>query len=433
MTNDVTTIQDKFASALDRRQVCSFDIEFVDSETSPLIHSAARFLYFLEGVCTLSINGIDYQIVSDTLVAIMPWDISVIKEVKDSITFQKVVYNFDFINGYLRTIYNPKNTLIDLHEKIKDNPVLYCNDEQAESFRIYFLQLQQELGEESLNPDYTKLPVLSDSYVTSMLVAILVLFNRYIQKSKKNVDAVDSELDLTNQILKYISTHLQTKITLEKLSKVFYISESTIAKYLQENIGHSFSEMLNEIRISKSYDLLLYSDLSLNTIAQILGFTDASHFIKTFTTKVGATPNEYRKNYQSNEDILKRKENEVIYKVLNYIDNNYLSDKISGATVARKFGVSMIELNHMLVFQVEKTFDDYVDWLRVSRASDLLITTDLAITDIAIEVGYNTTKTFTRIFTNIRRMTPGAFRKTVSLQRKNGEIIKPTKEKPYRN
>jgi transcriptional regulator GlxA family with amidase domain len=119
--------------------------------------------------------------------------------------------------------------------------------------------------------------------------------------------------------------------------------------------------------------------------------------------------------------------------VLNYIDNNYLSDKISGATVARKFGVSMIELNHMLVFQVEKTFDDYVDWLRVSRASDLLITTDLAITDIAIEVGYNTTKTFTRIFTNIRRMTPGAFRKTVSLQRKNGEIIKPTKEKPYRN
>lgn len=430
MTNDITTIQDKFASALDRRQVCSFDVEFVDNQTSPLIHSAARFLYFLEGVCTFSLNGIDYEIIPNTLVSIMPWDITVIKDVKEPLTFQKVVYNSDFINGYLRTIYNPKNIVINLHETIKENPVLYCNDDMAERIQTFITHLQVELGDDSLNPDYAKLPELSDAYVTSMIVGILVLFNRFCQKSKQIKEVENNELEITNQILRYINTHLQSKITLDKLSKIFYISESTIAKYLQENIGHSFTEMLNEIRISKSFDLLLYSDLSLNIIAQLVGFTDASHFIKAFTTKVGCTPNEYRKNYQSDEEVLKKKENEVIYKVLNFINEHYLNDKISGSMVSRKFGITMMELNHIMVFQVEKTFDEYVDWLRVSRASELLITTELAITDIAIEVGYNTTKTFTRTFTNIRKMTPGAFRKTVNLQKNNGEIVSTKKEKP---
>lgn len=181
--------------------------------------------------------------------------------------------------------------------------------------------------------------------------------------------------------------------------------------------------MLNEIRVNKSYDLLLYTDLSLNIISQIIGYTDASHFIKAFTNKVGFTPNEYRKNFQQDENILKRKENEVLYKVLNYIHQNYLSDKISGAIVSKKYGITMMELNHILLFQVEKTFDEYVDWLRITKASELLITTDMVITDIAIEVGYNTTKTFTRIFTNINKMTPGVFRKTINLQNVDGEII----------
>lgn len=120
---------------------------------------------------------------------------------------------------------------------------------------------------------------------------------------------------------------------------------------------------------------------------------------------------------------MKKKESEVIYKVLDYIDENYLNDKISGSIVARKFGLSMIELNHLLLYQVERTFDDYVNWLRISKASELLITTDLAVTDIAIEVGYNTTKTFTRIFTNLRNVTPGYFRRKVNLQKENGDII----------
>lgn len=420
--NEATQIQDKFASALDRRQVCSFDIEFVDNQTSPLIHSSARFLYFLEGECVFSINGCDYNIRENCMVAVMAWDITVIKDVKSPLTFQKIVYNGDFINGYLRTLYNPKNLLITIYDEIKDYPVIECDEEQARLIQAYVNQIRKDLGEESII-EKIKFKEFSDAYVTSNLVSLLVLFNRFSKEHRQNRIIVNDELHLTNQIFRYINSHLQSKITLDKLSKIFYVSESTIAKYLQINVGFNFSEMLNEIRINKSIDLLLYSDLSLNTIAQIVGYTDASHYFKAFAHKFDVTPNEYRKMYQNNEDILKKKESEVIYKVLDYIDENYLNDKISGSIVARKFGLSMIELNHLLLYQVERTFDDYVNWLRISKASELLITTDLAVTDIAIEVGYNTTKTFTRIFTNLRNVTPGYFRRKVNLQKENGDII----------
>lgn len=356
MTNTpyITTIQEKFASPFERKQECSFDIEFVDKETSPLIHSSARFLYILEGKCIFLLNGKEYKVQKDTVISILPWDITLIKDVQEPLHFQKIIYNSDFVNNYLRSLYNPKNSLINLHKSIKNNPIIQCDQKEAANFQLFIEQLKEELGEKSSNIDHNTLPILSDTYTTSLIISMLVLFTRYISKSTKQEEAVSEELETTNKILRYISSNLQEKITLEKLSKIFYLSESTIAKYLHDNIGFSFSEMLNEIRVNKSYDLLLYTDLSLNIISQIIGYTDASHFIKAFTNKVGFTPNEYRKNFQQDENILKRKENEVLYKVLNYIHQNYLSDKISGAIVSKKYGITMMELNHILLFQVEK-------------------------------------------------------------------------------
>ena len=134
---ELTTIQEKYASPIDRMQVCSFQMEFVDNPTYPIIHSSARFLFFLEGSCLFTLNGIDYEVGKNTMIAIMPWDISVIKSVYQPLTFQKIVYNSNIINGYLRNLYNPKNTLIKLHESIIDSPIIHCSDEQTQLFQNY--------------------------------------------------------------------------------------------------------------------------------------------------------------------------------------------------------------------------------------------------------------------------------------------------------
>ena len=152
----------------------------------------------------------------------------------------KIIYNSDFVNNYLRSLYNPKNSLINLHKSIKNNPIIQCDQKEAANFQLFIEQLKEELGEKSSNIDHNTLPILSDTYTTSLIISMLVLFTRYISKSTKQEEAVSEELETTNKILRYISSNLQEKITLEKLSKIFYLSESTIAKYLHDNIGFFF-------------------------------------------------------------------------------------------------------------------------------------------------------------------------------------------------
>jgi len=45
-----------------------------------------------------------------------------------------------------------------------------------------------------------------------------------------------------------------------------------------------------------------------------------------------------------------------------------------------------------------------------------LLKTDMQITDIAFEVGYNTVKTFNRNFLKYQKMLPTEFRKNLKLQ-----------------
>jgi AraC-like DNA-binding protein len=84
--------------------------------------------------------------------------------------------------------------------------------------------------------------------------------------------------------------------------------------------------------------------------------------------------------------------------------------------VADNFHLSTKQLNRILLYQVERNYEDFLNFVRVNRASELLLSTDWSVTEIAIAVGYNTAKTLTRNFLKLRLMPPGIFRQTVELQ-----------------
>ncbi|MBB6734320.1 AraC family transcriptional regulator [Cohnella zeiphila] len=58
-------------------------------------------------------------------------------------------------------------------------------------------------------------------------------------------------------------------------------------------------------------------------------------------------------------------------------------------------------------------FVDYVHKLRVGRAAALLSATDMSITEIASEVGYDYFRTFSRAFKALKGMPPSEYRKSV--------------------
>ncbi len=98
-----------------------------------------------------------------------------------------------------------------------------------------------------------------------------------------------------NRILSYIAANYQERISLGTLSERFFISREYISRLFKKETGISFIKYLTDIRLRHASELLLLTDLSLNEIAQNVGFSDSAYLIRVFKNRYRLTPMEYRK------------------------------------------------------------------------------------------------------------------------------------------
>jgi len=421
----LATLQESLVSETDRSKICTFEYEIIDKPTKALIHQAARFWFIKKGNGVIVIDGKTYRVLPNTLVAIVPWEISDVTEIEHTIQFEKIIYDYSYINTTLKSTYNNESELSELMRLVSTCPVLFLSDKQAEKMTYLFNEIKEEVGLES-NLEAQKPKELSNLYVTCKMFEILTLFERYVNENNSTSKA--EILDFSNaqgqSILTYIYSHSSEKLTLEKVAKVFFMSESSISKHIMDITGVSFINVLNDIRIEKTLDYLIHTDLSLNDIASLLGFVDASHISKHFQSNVGITPMEYRKYYRNaNFPTFAKSNKDFAYLVTNYLYKNYAIEKLNATQVAERFGISVIELNRSLLYYTEKNFDNLLNFIRINKACELLATTDNQVLYVAIDVGYSNVKTFNLNFIKYKNMTPTQFRKNVTLQFKDGSEV----------
>lgn len=95
-------------------------------------------------------------------------------------------------------------------------------------------------------------------------------------------------------ILKYIRTHYKT-ISLNELSEVFHYEPSYLGKQIKAVTGKNYTDLIREVRIAEAKRLLRSTDLSVDAVAEEIGYTGRVHFFRSFRDAVGMTPGEYRK------------------------------------------------------------------------------------------------------------------------------------------
>ena len=418
----ISNIQTKISAISDLSKICSFEVEFQDKSTTSLIHSTARLLLFKKGKGKFMINGIEYFIEENTMISILPWDITTITDVSENLEFYKIVYNPQIINDDLRNICNFRKDQINSIELLSENPIKILDDKSYEDIKNSFIEIKNEVGNDSFQEKVQEKPY-SDEYLISSIIRILIKFLRFDNKCELTTNENYDHQTKINQILRYMYSHMGEKLTLDRLASTFFISKSSLTKYLEENTSFTFSELLNRIRFSKAIDLLMFSEKSLNDIAKSVGYTDSSHFSKIFENTEGINPGEFKKYYNIKQVSLKQNESELLDKVIKYEIKNFTNSDLTIGKVAKKFGISTSEVNRLIYFQFEKNFYEFLDSLRISKSCELLKTTDLKIIDIAMKVGYNSTRTFQRAFRRILGLSPNDFRTTINFQDSEGNII----------
>ncbi|QIB69587.1 helix-turn-helix transcriptional regulator [Aminipila butyrica] len=410
----ITKFQSQYCSNLDIKRICSFDYELIDGKTHALYHQSPRFLYVRKGKAKFMVDTELYEVGKNCLVSILPWDCTEVIEVEEPLQYEIIKYNYEVVANMLHAIVVENAEELPVLKKLEETPVIVLPEAAIKEMDILFSKIREEAGIESVM-EKTEYENYHEIQVCTLVAQIITAFCREIDRSRVIPKVLAETGDPRALILRYIYMHLSNKITLDKLSKQFYMSKSSISKYIMEKTGLSFNELLNEMRVTKTINYLLYTDFTLEELASIVGYVDAAHISKVFSARMDDKIGHYRKTYGKALHAGKIREKRQEYKIVEYILRNF-SEDLTAQSVAEHFQISLMELNRSLLMQVEKNFYDFLNLTRINKASEYLIETDMEITDIAIGVGYNTVKTFRRNFVQLRHMTPSQFRSKVSLQ-----------------
>ncbi len=103
--------------------------------------------------------------------------------------------------------------------------------------------------------------------------------------------------DTLVQTTAFVAQQLGGKPTIADAARHVYLSESRLSHILRQELGYSFTEYVNLLRINHSKTLLLESRLSIAGVAKTIGFEDQGYFARVFKKITGVTPSAYRAQF----------------------------------------------------------------------------------------------------------------------------------------
>lgn len=104
------------------------------------------------------------------------------------------------------------------------------------------------------------------------------------------------------------------------------------------------------------------------------------------------------------------KENDINYKITDLIEKNY-KENLTSKKMATKLFVSESYFCRIFKKNFNHCFQNYLCMYRIEKAKILLRTTKDSISEISMEIGFNSFSFFTKMFKKYTGVTPSQYRK----------------------
>ena len=148
----------------------------------------------------------------------------------------------------------------------------------------------------------------SDVHQTIALLNLLLKIAPMLNASTAGESIRNKDFLRVAPILDYIRDNLSEQLTLDQIAGKFFISKHYLCRIFKSATGFSVMEYIIYSRILKARQLL-QEGVSVQQAGELSGFSDNSHFIRTFGHLTGTSPGRYAKEYQTSDQILMREGN----------------------------------------------------------------------------------------------------------------------------
>jgi AraC-like DNA-binding protein len=111
--------------------------------------------------------------------------------------------------------------------------------------------------------------------------------------SSHNSDYSNREGKRMNEILQFTFRESHRKIYIHEVADVANLSTEAFCRYFKMRTRKTYTNFLNEVRISNACKLIIQKDLSIQEICWRAGFSNLSNFNRIFRKVTGKTPTSY--------------------------------------------------------------------------------------------------------------------------------------------
>ncbi len=106
--------------------------------------------------------------------------------------------------------------------------------------------------------------------------------------------------------------------------------------------------------------------------------------------------------------------NKLISTIKSYIKENYKDSSLSLKKISDEFNISESYFSYLFKAETKQNFSEYLELIRMTQAMHLLKTTDINVSDLYLETGYNNANSFRRAFKKVHGVAPKTIRDTMS-------------------
>lgn len=271
-------VADHFAHYLDEHPNLQF----------PHKHSFYHLVYFTKGSGTHSIDFIEFPVEQGQVYFMIPGQVH-------SWDFDKkpggYIVNFSeqYISGLVA---DPRYTdQFSFFSGMAIQQVIIIPKEGRKQIE----QVLQTIVEEgnSRNP-------LKDDFVKAALVQLFILVNRFTD-DKSAAPGTNYNSVLLRNFQKLIEQYYKEKKLTKDYAALLYVTPNHLNALCKDATGRPAGELIRDRILLEAKRLLVNARMSISEIAAELDFTDNSYFTKFFRKYEGVTPEQFRKDHESNK------------------------------------------------------------------------------------------------------------------------------------
>ncbi|MDF2724648.1 MAG: AraC family transcriptional regulator [Paenibacillus sp.] len=250
-------------------------------------HSHSHFeIYYFHG-------GKANYLIGDKIIVLAPGDLILMNgmtlhcpNVDTSVPYKRTIVHFDpsymklfadipLAVNVLQPFYELKNHRIHVQHPIRG---------EVEALLNRMCLLSREEGK-----------LAGDRLIITLLDLLLLVWEMCQTSTVPSVFPSDKERH-AQKIIDYVEAHYQDDLHMEQLESELHLNKYYLSKLFREVTGATIFDYLYHRRINQAkIHFLLERGVSVTEVCYKVGFKHPSHFTRMFKSRVGCTPEQYRK------------------------------------------------------------------------------------------------------------------------------------------